>query len=267
VLAINRSDRVTVSGDISGTGGLTQMGPGTTILTGTNAYSGPTTILAGLLQIGNGGVAGTLGNGSVVNLGGLAINVSGPITIAGSISGTGTVTQSGPGTLILTGMNTYTGTTTISAGTLQVGNGGTTGQLGAGAVVNNGALLFNRSGDVIASGAISGTGSLTQAGPGTMILTADNTYTGGTTISAGTLQIGDGGTTGSLLGDVVNHVNLAFNRSDSLTFPGVVSGSGSLTQAGTGTTILTGANTLRGWDADHGGHAAGGRWGHQRPTR
>ncbi|MFX5634310.1 autotransporter-associated beta strand repeat-containing protein, partial [Acinetobacter baumannii] len=46
--------------------------------------------------------------------------------------------------------------------------------------------------------------SLTKAGPGTLILTANNTYTGGTTISAGTLQLGSGGNTGSIIGDIVN---------------------------------------------------------------
>jgi autotransporter-associated beta strand protein len=93
---------------------------------------------------------------------------------------------------------------------------------------------------------ISGTGSLTQTGTGTTILTGANTYTGTTTISAGTLQIGNGGTTGSIAGNIVDNAALRFNRSDTLTYGGVISGTGSLTQAGTGTTILTGANTYTG---------------------
>ncbi|MGO4843612.1 autotransporter-associated beta strand repeat-containing protein, partial [Rhizobiaceae sp. 2RAB30] len=72
------------------------------------------------------------------------------------------------------------------------------------------------------------------------------TYGGGTTISAGTLQIGNGGTTGSIVGNVVNDGTLAFDRSDDLTFGGAISGSGSLAQNGTGTTILTGASTHSG---------------------
>ena len=50
-------------------------------------------------------------------------------------------------------------------------------------------------------GVVSGTGSLTQAGTGTVILTGTNTYSGGTTIAAGTLQVGNGGTTGSIAGN------------------------------------------------------------------
>ena len=84
---------------------------------------------------------------------------------------------------------------------------------------------------------ISGTGGCAQIGTGTTILTANNTYTGGTTISAGTLQLGNGGTTGSIVGNVVDNGALAFNRSDAYAFAGPISGSGSLPQIGTGTTI------------------------------
>ena len=58
------------------------------------------------------------------------------------------------------------------------------------------------------SGVISGTGALVQAGSGTLILTGNNTYTGGTTISTGTLQIGNGGTTGNIVGDVTDNGTL-----------------------------------------------------------
>ena len=96
------------------------------------------------------------------------------------------------------------------------------------------------------AGVISGAGALTTTGTGTLTLTGDNTYTGGTTIAAGTLQLGNGGATGSVVGDIVNNAALVFNRSDALTYGGVVSGAGTLTQAGTGTLILTGDNTYTG---------------------
>ena len=65
---------------------------------------------------------------------------------------------------------------------------------------------------------ISGTGTLTQAGNGTTTLTGNNTNSGVTTISAGTLQLGDGGTTGSLgAGNITNNAALVINRSDALT--------------------------------------------------
>ena len=68
-----------------------------------------------------------------------------------------------------------------------------------------------------------------------------------TTISAGTLQIGQGGTTGTLgTGNVINNAVLAFNRSDSITYGGAISGTGVLQQNGNGTTILTGTSTYTG---------------------
>ena len=80
-------------------------------------------------------------------------------------------------------------------------------------------------------GAISGTGAVTQIGAGTTILTGANTYSGSTTISTGTLQIGAGGTSGTLgTGAVVDNATLQFNRSDTLTFSNVVSGTGALTR-------------------------------------
>jgi fibronectin-binding autotransporter adhesin len=70
-----------------------------------------------------------------------------------------------------------------------------------------------------------------QRGRGQEILTGDNTYTGGTTIGNGTdLLIGDQGTTGSIVGDVTNNGYLLFDRSDAITYNGVVSGSGGLYQ-------------------------------------
>src|SRR6202034_296356 len=105
------------------------------------------------------------------------------------------------------------GGTTISAGILQIGNGGTTGSI-AGNVIDNSNLAFNHSDGVTFSGDVSGTGSLNQMGTGTLTLTGANTYTGGTTISAGTLQIGNGGTSGSIVGGMIDNGNLAFNHSD-----------------------------------------------------
>lgn len=83
-------------------------------------------------------------------------------------------------------------------------------------------------------------------GGGTLVLTGTNTYTGGTTITSGTLQIGDGGTSGSISGGVGNSGKLVFNRSDDVTYAGVVSGSGALDKAGAGTLVLTGVNTFSG---------------------
>ena len=173
-------------------------------------------------------------------------------TFSNDISGTGGLIKAGAGTLTLIGTNTYSGGTTIAGGTLQIGNGGTTGSI-TGNVLDNGTLAFNRSDALTYGGAVSGTGSLVQAGTGTTILTGTNTYTGGTTISSGTLQIGNGGTTGSIVGNVVDNGTLAFNRSDSFIFSGAISGTGNLVKDGAGTLSLTGNNSYTGLTAVIGG--------------
>jgi autotransporter-associated beta strand protein len=243
-LAFNRSDAVTFAGTISGTGSLAQLGSGTVTLTGNNTYSGVTTISAGTLQIGNGGTSGSI-TGNVIDNGTLAFDRSNAVTFGGAIGGTGSLAQLGSGTVTLTGNSTYTGGTTVSAGTLQIGHGGTSGSI-SGPVTDNGTLAFDRSDAVIFAGAIGGTGSVLQLGSGTVTLTGNSTYAGGTTISAGTLQIGNGGTSGSIIGNVTDNGTLAFDRSDSFTFTGAISGTGTVDQIGTGTLTLTGNNTYSG---------------------
>jgi len=246
-LIYNASGAVTYAGTISGTGTVSQTGTGTLIVTGTNTYTGNTTISAGALQIGNGGAAGSIASSAFTDNSALTIDVSNATTLGGAISGSGTLTQMGTGTAILTGNNSYTGVTTISGGTLQVGNGGTSGTLGTNTVTDNGALVFNRTDVNTVAGAISGTGALTQAGTGTVILAANNSYSGVTTISAGALQIGNGGTTGSLgTNTVTDNGSLIFNQTGATTVTNAISGTGTLTQAGTGTVLLPNANTYSG---------------------
>src|SRR6185312_11441245 len=149
-------------------------------------YSGVTTIANGTLQVGNGGGSGQLGSGNVLNNASLDFNRTGTNTVSGVISGTGSVTNDGTGTVILANNNTYSGPTTINAGTLQVGNGGATGQLnGNDAVTDNGTLVFNSTGGFTLAGVISGTGNLRKSGSGLLLLEGANTYAGATTIDAG----------------------------------------------------------------------------------
>ena len=256
-LTLNHAGNTTVGNAISGAGSLTKAGAGMLTLTGNNAYSGTTTIGTGTLQIGNGGTTGTLGTGNVIDNGTLAFNRSDAMTVSNAISGSGDLVQAGAGATTLTGNNTYAGTTTINAGTLQVGAGGTTGTLGTGNVVDNGTLTFNRSDALTVSNVISGSGDLVKTGAGATTLTGNNTYAGTTTIDAGTLQVGAGGTTGTLgTGDVVDNGTLTFNRSNALTVSNVISGSGNLVQAGGGGTTLTGANTYAGATAVNAGALA-----------
>ena len=173
------------------------------------------------------------------------------MTIGSNIVDNGTIglTKSGAGTLILTGANTYTGTTTINTGTLQVGAAGTTGTLGSGgAVVDNAALSFNRTDALTVGNAISGTGTVTQAGSGSTTLTSANTYTGGTTVGAGTLFVNNASGSGTGTGTVT--VNGTGTLSGSGTISGAVnvSASGATINpgatAGAIGTLNTGALTL-----------------------
>ena len=241
--------QTTISQGITGAGGLTvaSTNPGGIVtLAGANTYAGGTTINSNAtLQLGNGGTTGSI-VGNVTDNGALTFNRSDTVLFPGLISGSGGITQAGTGTTILTQDQTFTGTTLISQGTLQLGNGGGTAGSVIGPIVDNAALVVNRADQMTLPGAISGTGSLTQAGTGYTILTGENTYSGGTTITNGTLQIGNGGTTGGIVGNVVDEARLSFNRSDTSTFSGNVSGSGELANYGPGTTILTGTNTYTG---------------------
>jgi autotransporter-associated beta strand protein len=97
------------------------------------------------------------------------------------------------------------------------------------------------------NGTLSGTGGFTWNSALTLTLNADNTYAGGTVISSGVVQVGNGGGTGSIgTGNVTNNASLVINRSTAYTIPGAISGTGSLMHAGSGTTTLTGANSYTG---------------------
>ncbi len=244
-LTVNRSNTVTLPGVISGNGVLNQIYVGTTILTADNIYSGRTTISAGTLQLGDGHNTGAV-VGAITDNAILAINHSNMVTLPGVITGNGQLRQIGAGTTILTGDNSYAGMTTITAGTLQLGNGGASGAVGPGADVDNSALTVNRSTSLTLSNAISGTGQFTQAGAGTTIFTADNSYASGTTISAGTLQLGNGSTTGSVIGTITDSGILAINHSNSFTQSNFVSGTGQLQQMGASTTVVIADETFSG---------------------
>ncbi|BDU21916.1 hypothetical protein DYGSA30_33730 [Dyella sp. GSA-30] len=222
----------TLSNALSGSGGLTKLGDGTLILTGANSYTGGTTISAGTLQ-GN----STSLQGNIADNAALVFDQAAGGTFAGSISGSGTVTKQGAGTLILSGTNSYAGGTTISAGALQGNSASLQGN-----IVDNAALIFDQASDGTFTGAVSGSGSLTKQGAGMLTLSGTNSYSGGTTISAGTLA----GTTSSLQGDITDNAALAFNQTSDGTFAGTISGSGSLIKQGAATLTLTGANTYAG---------------------
>jgi autotransporter-associated beta strand protein len=115
--------------------------------------------------------------------------------------------------------------------------------------VNPGGIVFanNTSTYTISgTGSISGQGSVTIQGSGTTVFATNNNYSGGTTINSGTLQIGNGGSVGSITGNVVNNATLILNRSGTLLIDGAMSGSGNVVQSGVGTAIVSGNYALSG---------------------
>jgi len=227
----------TYGGDMSGFGSLSTSSSQTTV-TGNLTHTGGTTIESSSLQIGNGGTTGSIA-GNIVNDGNLIFNRSDTVVYDGSISGVGSLTQLGTGTTILSASNTYSGATTIIDGILQLGDGVQNGTI-EGNVSNAGTLAFNQGITSIFSGLVSGTGDLVQKGPGHVILTGDNTYTGTTTVALGrNLQVGNGGSSGRISDTVSNSGNLSFVHNSDLTYNGVISGTGNLLQAGSATLTLT----------------------------
>ena len=229
----------------SGTVSLTKNGAGPLYLTGSNTYTGLTTINEGVLFIGIGGADGSIVS-DVVNNSSINFWLSSNLTYGGVISGPGQVTKSGSNTLTFTGAHTYTGVTLINSGTLSIGNGGATGSI-VSDVTNYSALQFNRSAPFEYPGVISGYGILSVSGAGEITFTGINTYTGATTINAGAiLSIGNGGPSGSITSNVTNNGSLIFNLSDAYDFAYIISGLGVVNQIGSGTLALSGSNTYTG---------------------
>ena len=253
---------------------------GTAILLGnfTNTGSGTWSVSTGAtIQLGNGGTTGSIEGGFAFSQssGNLAFKRSDNINYTGVLSGTGNLIQAGAGNLTLGGLNTYTGTTTVSAGTLTVGAGGS---LGTGNATLSGKLVFSRSDNVNYNGVLSGAGSLTQAGAGNLTLGGLNTYTGTTTVSAGTLTVGSISALGAgivtvsgagvvdLGGQAVANsfvvnggtlqggtVNIAKITATSGVISSDLSGTTGFTKTGTGTLILGGTNSYTGGTSVNGG--------------
>jgi fibronectin-binding autotransporter adhesin len=218
---------IVVSGVISGSGQISSSNANAnTRLAGANAFTGQSSISAGMLVLANtlalqnstvnytggslvfsdavagnafafGGLSGSTGLALQNNAGtpaAVALTVGGNnagTTYSGVLSGPGSLTKSGTGTVSLTASSTYTGATTVSTGTLALGNGGTTGGLARESAIEIAAgatLHWNRSNsDTGISNAISGAGTILKSGGGEIAFTGTNTFSGTIDIQAGKL--------------------------------------------------------------------------------
>jgi autotransporter-associated beta strand protein len=259
VLAFNRSDTVSFAGAISGSGALTHMGAGTTTLTGTNTYTGGTNVTGGRLQLsstlGGGNYTGTISISSVATL---EYSASAAQTFTGAISGAGALLKNtGDAALVLTSnASSYSGPITVSKGRLQVASSGVLGggsYAGTVSLASAAVLQYSSSAAQTFGGAISGAGAVVKdtGAFSTLLLTGANTYTGGTTISAGTLQLAssgvlsNGGYSGAI--SIASAAVLQYSSSLAQTLSGIISGAGSvLKDTKSSSLVLTGANTYTG---------------------
>ncbi|MEA7660372.1 autotransporter-associated beta strand repeat-containing protein [Salmonella enterica subsp. enterica serovar Altona] len=224
---------------ISGSGQVVKSGDETLTLSGANSYTGGTTISGGTLVASN---VEALGTGDITDNATLELNAGGDF--ANNIGGTGSVVKSGDKTLTLSGTNTYTGGTTISGGTLVASN---VNALGSGNVTDNATLELSTGGDFANN--IGGTGSVVKSGDETLTLSGANSYTGGTTISGGTLVASNVEALGT--GDVTDNATLELNTGGD--FDNAISGSGQVVKSGDKTLTLSGANSYSGATTISGG--------------
>ncbi|WP_429228221.1 autotransporter domain-containing protein [Inquilinus ginsengisoli] len=262
---------LTWAGNITGNGQLIKGGLGVLTLAGaTNTYTGGTFVAQGTLQIASDDKLGAAGTGVTLIQGGnlwasgtfttprpfllqngggaFQVDAGQTLTLSGDLqvaAGSG-LTKIGAGTLVLAGTSSAIGTIYQNGGTLQ----GNTSTLGGGNIAFDAnaqntiarSVTFDQAADGTFAGKITGIGSLAKTGAGTLILGGDNSYSTGTTVSAGTLQ----GTSKSLQGAIANNAAVIFDQDFAGTYAGAMTGSGTLTKNGTGKLSFTGTSSVGG---------------------
>ncbi|EBW5576980.1 fibronectin-binding autotransporter adhesin ShdA [Salmonella enterica subsp. enterica serovar Teddington] len=219
----------TLDNNVTGEGQIVKSGSDELIVTGDNNYSGGTTISGGTLTVDH---ADSLGSGDIDNSGVLKV---GEGELENTLFGSGSLVKTGTGELTLSGDNSYSGGTTITGGTLTADHADS---LGSGDIANSGVLQV---GEGELKNTLSGSGSLVKTGTGELTLNGDNDYSGGTTISGGTLTADHADSLGT--GAIANSGVLQVGEGE---LENTLSGSGSLVKTGSGELTLSGDNDYSG---------------------
>ncbi len=212
-----------------GSGSLVKTGTGELTLSGDNSYSGGTTITGGTLTADH---ADSLGTGAIANSGVLQV---GEGELENTLSGSGSLVKTGSGELTLSGDNGYSGGTTITGGTLIADNADS---LGTGAVANSGVLQV---GEGELENTLSGSGSLVKTGTGELTLSGDNSYSGTTTITDGTLIAANVNALGG--GNIDNSGTLMLDANGAFELANVTTHTGATTALAAGSTLDAGQLT------------------------
>ncbi|WP_205048906.1 fibronectin-binding autotransporter adhesin ShdA [Salmonella enterica] len=213
----------TLDNNVTGGGQIVKSGSDELIVTGDNTYSGGTTITGGTLTADH---ADSLGSGDIDNSGVLKV---GEGDLENTLSGSGSLVKTGTGELTLSGGNDYSGGTTIIGGTLTADHADS---LGTGAIANSGVLQV---GEGELENTLSGSGSLVKTGTGELTLSGDNSYSGATTITDGTLIAANVNALGS--GNIDNSGTLMLDAEGEFNLANVTTQSGATTELARGTTL------------------------------
>ncbi len=219
----------TLDNNVTGGGQIVKSGSDELIVTGDNTYSGGTTITGGTLTADH---ADSLGSGDIDNSGVLKV---GEGDLENTLSGSGSLVKTGTGELTLSGGNDYSGGTTIIGGTLTADHADS---LGTGAVANSGVLQV---GEGELENTLSGSGSLVKTGTGELTLSGDNSYSGATTITDGTLIAANVNALGS--GNIDNSGTLMLDANGTFELANITTHTGAATALAAGSTLDAGQLT------------------------